>query len=115
MTIQQIKQQLNVTGFNFSRCTTKDPNTGVETPNEYLRHWDSKNRFALVLHQDVLAKAKSLTDPKDPASAKFALKWESKATKEHVDAQGNVTNADTAGLVYDNYILIYSDKIEDSL
>lgn len=114
MTIAQIKEQLGVTGFNLSRCTTKDA-TGKEVPNEFLRHWDAKNRFSLVMHQDVRDKAKMYTDPKDPNASKFALKWEAKATKEQTDASGNVTNTDTAGLVYDSYILIWSANIEDSL
>lgn len=109
MTIAQIKTQLGVAGFNFSRCMTKDPNDATkEIPTEFLRHWDAKNRFSFVVHQDVLAKAKE-----NPNGTKFALKYEQRATKDTPDETGKIS--DTAGLAYDSYILIWSDKIEDSL
>lgn len=105
MTLTQIKDQLSVKGFNFSRQKDKD-----QKPTEFLRHWDAKNRFSLVAHQDVIAKIKA-----EPETNKLAVKWQQRATQEAKDAQGNVINADTVGLVYDSYILIYSENIEESL
>lgn len=106
MTLTQIKTQLKTAGFNFGRC--KDE-TGAAT--EFLRHWDAKNRYALVIHQELLAHIKA-----SPNETKLALKWKEAATKERVDATtGAVTNTDTAGLVYDSYILIKSDNIEESI
>jgi hypothetical protein len=103
MTLTQIKQQLSITGINFSRCKDKDGQ-----PTEFLRHWDAKQRFSLVAHQDVVARIKA-----DSNCNKLALKWEQRVTKEVADANGEV-NA-TAGLSYDSYILIYSENIEESL
>ena len=103
MTITQVKQQLNISAINFSRCKDKDNN-----PTEFLRHWDAKQRFSLVAHQDVVAKIKA-----DPNVNKLALKWEQRATKDTPAADGTVS--ETAGLAYDSYILIYSDNIEESL
>ena len=104
-TLAQIKAQLNVTALNFSRQKDKD-----QKPTEFLRHWDAKNRFSLVAHQDVIAKIKA-----DPNLNKLAMKWQQRETKAAVDAAGTVLNEDTVGLAYDSYILIYSDNIEDSL
>lgn len=105
MTIAQIKQQLGVAGFNFGICKDKDGNV-----TDFLRHWDAKGRFSFVAHKDVIAKAKA-----EPNGDKFAIKWQARETQETKDANGNVTNADTAGLAYDSYILIWSDSIVDSL
>ena len=105
MTLNQIKLELGVQAFNFSRQEDKDGK-----PTEFLRHWDAKRRFSFVAHQDVIAKIKA-----DPETNKLATKWQARETQEVKDASGNVTNADTAGIHYDSYILIYSDNIEESL
>lgn len=105
MTLTQIKQTLNTVAFNFSY--TKDE-AGAQT--KFLRHWEPKQRYALVAHEDVIARIKA-----DPNLDKLAMKWQSKETQERKDAAGNVTNADTAGLVYDSYILIIADSIAASL
>ncbi len=104
-TLAQIKADLGVTALNFSRCKNQDG-----TPSEFLRHWDAKRRFSFVAHQDVIAKIKA-----NPDTNKLATKWEPRETQEHKDDKGNVTNADTAGLTYDSYILIFSENIEESL
>lgn len=104
-TLAQIKQELGVSAFNFGKCVNKDG-----TVSDFVRHWDAKRRFSFVAHRDVIAKYKA-----DPLSNKFATKWESRSTQEHRDDAGNVTNADTVGMEYDSYILIWSESIEESI
>lgn len=104
-TLAQIKQQLGVSAFNFSKCKNADGSV-----SDFLRHWDAKLRFSFVAHKDVIAKYKA-----DPLSNKFATKWEARVTQEHTDNAGNVTNADTVGMEYDSYILIWSESIEESI
>lgn len=104
-TLAQIKSQLGTTSFNFGRCKDEQGN-----PTKFLRHWDAKNRYALVIHEELLAHIKAT-----PNETKLATKWKEAATKERLDDQNNISNPDTAGLVYDSYILIKSDNIEDSI
>lgn len=95
MTLDQVKTKLNTQALDLVRC--KDENN---KPTEWLRHWDNKERLAVVVHQDVL---KIIKDT--PKTNKLALKYEQKATKD----------GDLAGVAYDSYILIHADSIEDSL
>jgi hypothetical protein len=106
MTLAQVKTQLGVAAFNLGRCKDEQGN-----PTKFLRHWDAKNRFALVIHEELLAHIKVT-----PAETKLALKWKQAETKERYEADGvTLANPDTSGLAYDSYVLIKSDNIEDSI
>ena len=95
MTFAQIKETLDIKSLDISRCKDKD-----EKPTEWLRMWENKRRFAVVLHQDVVAKIKE-----NPLGNKFALKHELKATE----------SGENQGLTYDAYTLIWAESMEDSL
>jgi hypothetical protein len=95
MKLSQIKETLKVIALDFTRSKTE---AGEAT--EWLRYWDNKNRVAVSAHQDVIQHIKDTPD-----TTKLALKYEAKTTK----------TGDMAGMVYDNYILIKADSIEDSL
>jgi hypothetical protein len=95
MNIAQIKETLNIKAMNLT--SSKDE---AGNPTEWLRYWDNKNRVAVSTHQDVLNIIKN-----NPDTNKLALKYEAKVTK----------TGDCAGMVYDNYILIHADSIEDCL
>lgn len=96
MNLDQIKTKLNVVALDLVRCLGEDG----KTPTEWLRHWDNKERVAVVVHQDVL---KIIKDT--PKTNKLALKYEQKVTK----------TGDLQGITYDSYILIHADSIEESL
>lgn len=95
MTFAQVKETLNIKSLDLSRCKDKD-----DKPTEWLRMWNNQQRFAVVLHQDIVAKIKE-----NPTGNKFALKHEVKATE----------TGDNAGLAYDAYTLIWAESMEESL
>lgn len=95
MNIAQIKETLKIVALDLTRSKTE---AGEAT--EWLRYWDNRNRVAVSVHQDVLTHIKEV-----PLTNKLALKYEAKVTK----------TGDMAGMVYDNYILIKADSIEDSI
>lgn len=96
MTIAQIKQQLGIIALDLQRG--KDPEG---KPTEWLRMWENRNRFAVVLHQDVVAAIKA-----DPSVSTLALKHTTEVTKD----------GELAGTTYENYLVINATKsIEVSL
>lgn len=95
MTIAQVKETLNIKALDISRCMDKEGK-----PTEWLRYWNNKDRFAVVMHQDIVARIKE-----NPNGTKYALKHEVKATE----------TGDNAGLTYDAYTLIWAESMEESL
>lgn len=96
MTIAQVKQQLGIIALDLQRGTDE-----AGKPTEWLRYWDNTRRFAVVLHQDIVAAIKA-----DVNLATLALKHTTEVTK----------TGELAGTTYENYILINATKsIEVSL
>lgn len=92
MNLAQIKAKLGIVSLDLSRTLDKD-----KQPTKWLRYWNNDERFAVVIHDDVVAKIKA-----DPSLNTLALKHEVKETKDE----------NAVGDTYDSYIIIHASSIE---
>jgi hypothetical protein len=102
MLLSEVKERLSVRTLEFVRSTVDQEVNGkiVKTPTPWLRHWDNVNRFAVVAHEDVIAKLKA--NPNQPC----ALKSEFGVMPKNGAADAKP---------YDNHILICPNTIEEVL